>query len=97
MMFWNKWEKIFVIGRNKTGTTSLGHALYSMGFRIGHQPTAELLLEDWAKRNFRSIIDYCKTANAFQDVPFSLDYTYQALNHAFPGSKFILSVGSSSL
>lgn len=85
-------RKIFCIGRNKTGTTSLHRALENLGYTVGRQEVAELLMEDWAKRDFRRIIQYCKSADAFQDVPFSLDYTYQVLDHVFPGSKFILTI-----
>lgn len=88
--------KIFVIGRNKTGTTSLKEALSLLGYRVGNQRTAELLMEDWGKREFRRLIRYCHTADAFQDVPFSYHYTFQALDAAFPGSKFILSVRGSA-
>ena len=94
-MFRRKRTKIFVIGRNKTGTTSTGSALASFGFRIGNQTEAELLSEDWFKRDFRRIVKYCKNADAFQDVPFSRDYTYQIMDYAFPGSKFILTVRNS--
>ncbi|HUW94309.1 MAG TPA: sulfotransferase [Anaerolineae bacterium] len=37
-------------------------------------------------------VEYCRGAEAFQDIPFSLRYTYQALDNAFPGSRFVLSV-----
>ncbi len=84
--------RVFCIGRNKTGTTSLARALQDLGYKVGHQPTAELLLHEYAKRNFRPIVEYCRTAEAFQDIPFSLPHTYQILDYAFPGSKFILSI-----
>jgi Sulfotransferase domain len=84
--------KVFVIGSNKTGTTSLGAALKQLGFRLGNQLAAEKLLDDWARRDFRRLIRYCRSADAFQDIPFSLDYTFQAMDAAFPDSKFILSV-----
>jgi len=67
-------------------------ALQSFGFVMGNQADGELSIYDWAKRDFRPIIELCKTAEAFQDVPFCLDYTYIALDQAFPGSKFILTV-----
>lgn len=89
-------EKIFCIGRNKTGTTSLKIALEDLGYKIGDQATAELFLQDYKKRNFVNIIDYCHTAEAFQDIPFSLPYTFIPLDHAFPGSKFILTVRDSA-
>jgi len=87
--------KIFVIGRNKTGTTSLYEALKDLGYRMGNQREAELMMEDWAKRDFDRIIRYCHKSDAFQDVPFSFHYTFQAMDAAFPGSKFILSKRSS--
>ena len=49
-------------------------------------------MDDWAIRDFKRIIKYCESADAFQDVPFSLDFTYEILDYAFPGSKFILTV-----
>lgn len=88
----SKPSKIFVIGRNKTGTTSAGKAISLMGFKLGDQSKAELLIENWFNRDFKKIVSYCNTADAFQDVPFSLDYTYQILDYAFPNSKFILTV-----
>ena len=95
-MFGRKPLKIFCIGRNKTGTTSLRDALQALGFGIGHQPTGELLMEDWAARNFAPLIRYCRSADAFKDVPFSLDYTYQALDAAYPGARFVLTVRDSA-
>ena len=83
-------KKVFCIGFNKTGTTSLGFALSILGVQVGDQTEGESLIEDWARRDFRRLIDYCRSADAFQDVPFSLPYTYAVLDHAFPGSKFIL-------
>ncbi len=71
----NKKHKIFSIGYNKTGTTALGSALKNLGYKVGDHKKAEMLLGDWAVRNFHPIITYCQTADAFQDVPFSLDFT----------------------
>lgn len=87
-----KQQKVFCIGRNKTGTTSLEQALRDFGYKVGLQSEAELLMDDWAVRDFRRIVQYCQTADAFQDVPFSLDFTYQVLDYTFPDSKFILTV-----
>lgn len=89
-------RKLFCIGFNKTGTTSLAAALFSLGFRIGDQVQAEVLIDDWARRDFHRIIAYCRTADAFQDVPFSLNHTYGVLDHAYPGAKFILTIRDSA-
>lgn len=87
--------KIFGIGANKTGTTSLKIAMKELGFTVGNQRSAENLIDDWARRDFTRIIRYCKTAEFFQDVPFSLDFTYVVLDHTFKGSKFILTIRDS--
>lgn len=94
-MFTSK-KKIFCVGRNKTGTTSLEAAFVDLGYRIGSWAKAELLIAEWEKRDFQKIIAFCRTAQAFRDVPFSLPYTFQAVDMAYPGSKFILTVRDSS-
>lgn len=87
--------KIFCIGFGKTGTTSLSHALKEMGFLMGNQAKAEVLIDEYKKRNFNPIYNYCKTAEAFQDAPFSLPFLFIGLDQKFPNSKFILSERSS--
>lgn len=85
--------KYFCIGRNKTGTTSLKRAFEDLGFPVGDQRKAEILTgKHYFEGNFRPIIDYCKTAQVFQDVPFSYPETYKHLDKAYPDSKFILTV-----
>jgi len=85
-------QKIFCVGRNKTGTTSLVNAMRKLGYSVGEQRTAELQLINWGQRDFRQLIRYCKTGEFFQDIPFSLPYTFQAMDMAFAGSKFILTI-----
>jgi hypothetical protein len=69
--------KIFGVGFNKTGTTSLACALESFGFRLGKQNKAELFLADYSLRQFHRIVKFCKKGDAFQDIPFSLNYTFE--------------------
>ncbi|MFT6855990.1 MAG: hypothetical protein ACJA0X_001967 [Cyclobacteriaceae bacterium] len=89
-------QKIFCIGKNKTGTTSMSAFLKTLGFKVAPQRPAELLIHDWGKRNFSNIINYVKVSGvAFQDIPFSLAETYQVMDSAFPNSKFILTVRDS--
>jgi len=85
-------EKVFCIGLNKTGTTSLERALGDLGYRMGSVPYGERLLKNYLARDFSPIIEFCKTADAFQDIPFSLPYTYVLLDHYFKNAKFILSI-----
>jgi len=88
--------KVFVIGHNKTGTTSMEALLGSLDYRLGDQVAGELLLDDWADGRFDRIVDLCRTADAFQDIPFSLWGTYRILDLEFPGSKFVLTVRDSA-
>lgn len=90
-----KTTKVFCIGRNKTGTTSIKVCLKELGYKVGNQAKGELLLEKYLARDFNSIIKFSKSADAFQDVPFSLPFTYMFLDQAYPGSKFILTIRDS--
>jgi hypothetical protein len=87
--------KVFGVGNNKTGTTSLKKAMEDLGYVVGRQRTAENLMKQWSKRDFKKLIKYCHTAQFFQDLPFSKPYTFIVLDHEFPGSKFILTVRDS--
>jgi len=88
--------KVFCIGRNKTGTTSVKRAFQDLGYRVGKEEMAYKYLHSYAKRDFKPIIKFCKTAQVFEDIPFSLPYTYQAMDDAYPGSKFILTIRDSA-
>lgn len=90
-------SKVFCIGRNKTGTTSIAKLLKNHGYFVAPQWPAEKLVDDWAKRDFRRLFKFVKyRGQAFQDIPFSLPDTYKALDKKFPNSKFILTVRDSA-
>lgn len=90
-----KKNKIFCIGRNKTGTTSLKKALQDLGYQVGDQSRAELLVKDYDAGNWSPIIKYCKSAEAFQDALFSWPFTWLILHHHFPRSRFVLTTRDS--
>lgn len=94
--FKKKSPKVFCIGRNKTGTTTIKKTLEDFGYKLGDQREAELLNKFYYDKNFAPIIKYCKKADAFQDVPFSWPETYLQVYKAFPNAKFILTVRESS-
>ena len=56
--FRNK-QKVFVIGFNKTGTTSIQAALGELGYILGDQASAERLLKDVMQNNYKPLLDYC--------------------------------------
>lgn len=88
--------KIFCIGNNKTGTTSIKKAFLDLGFIVGNQREAEKLMPHYINGNYAPIINYCKTAQVFQDLPFSCPETYKYVDEAYPKSKFILTVRDSA-
>ncbi|MTT52803.1 hypothetical protein F1529_09940 [Alcanivorax sp. VBW004] len=68
-------------------------AFGALGYPIGNQLKAEILTgKYYFESNFQPIINYCKSAQVFQDVPFSYPELYKRLDQAYPGSKFILTV-----
>jgi hypothetical protein len=85
-------QKVFGIGFNKTGTTSLEAAMDKLGFIVANQITSIKYMRDWGQRDFKRLIKYCRYGQFFQDIPFSKPFTYEVLDQAFPGSKFILTV-----
>lgn len=90
-----KKPKIFVIGFNKTGTTTVFHALKEFDILVGDQRSAELLMKDIIQGKTKLLLQYCQTAEAFQDVPFSKPGFFKLLDTAFPHSKFILTIRDS--
>jgi hypothetical protein len=85
--------KIFCIGYNKTGTTSLEKELTELGYKMPNQARQEMLVvEELYRGNHVPLYTLCKRYDAFQDMPFSQGITYAIADALFPGSKFILTV-----
>lgn len=89
-------QKLFCIGHNKTGTTSVTKAFEEHDFIVGYERSGEMLIDAYANGNFHKIITFCKSAQVFQDAPFSWPHTFKHLEAAYPGSKFILTVRDSA-
>lgn len=81
---------------SKTGTTSLTKAFRDLGYRVASEHRVSHLFPNYAMRDFGPIIKFCRHYQVFEDHLFGLPYTFQALDHAYPGSKFILSVRDSA-
>ena len=82
--------KVFCVGSGRTGTTSLASFFDTLGYRVGAQHKGEALLRRWAEGDYAPIVTLAETADFFQDLPFNCPQTFQAMDTAFPGSKFIL-------
>ena len=82
--------KVFCIGFQKTGTSSMRDALEQLGYRVtgvfGRKNTLADLRANYVKMGIAIARDF----DAVEDMPWPL--MYRELDEAFPGSKFILTV-----
>lgn len=88
--------KVFCIGYNKTGTTSLSKIFENNNFSVAPQIPFEYNLESYFYGNYSTYINMIKNDyydySVFQDVPFSLPNFYEELDTEFKNSKFILTI-----
>jgi hypothetical protein len=85
-------NKVFGIGAHKTGTTTLQTVFQLCGLTVGDQAAGELTSYSARRGRYQPLIDYCQTADAFQDSPFAQGQIYVGLDAIFPDSRFILTV-----
>ena len=65
-------KKVFGIGLNKTGTTTLGECLRTLGY--DHVGTRRDLLADYREGRMDRIFEITDAHNAFEDWPWPLPY-----------------------
>ena len=84
--------KVFVIGANKTGTTSMNKFLHDLGYRMGPQRRFEMLRHQYYDGDWQEILKIIHNYEAFQDVPFSksTNLFICELRRLYPTAKFIL-------
>lgn len=78
--------KVFGIGLNRTGTTSLSRALRLLGY--AHAPYAPQLIEPAVRGDRRALARFARRYDSFEDWPWPLVFRW--LDRQFPGSKFVL-------
>jgi len=87
-------RKVFGIGLSRTGTTSLTQALNILGYKAIHFPhddvTRAELYRFFAVGSGRLSLALLQEANAITDTPVCC--VFKALDQAYPGSQFILTV-----
>jgi len=86
--------KVFCIGFQKTGTTSLFAALTTLGYRTAAVVGRDLTAEELAAQGAQLCIDVARVFDAAQDMPWPI--FFRELDAAYPGSKFILTVRDSA-
>jgi len=93
----DKSPKVFCVGDNKTGTTSMEYVLKLIGYKLPIQIEQEKqITEETISGNYEPFKNFCEQYNAFQDLPFSQGLTYIIADVLFPNSKFILTVRDSN-
>jgi hypothetical protein len=86
--------KVFCIGFQKTGTTSLFAALTALGYRTAAVVGRDLSADDLRMKGAALCIEVARVFDAAQDMPWPI--FFRELDAAFPGSKFILTVRDSA-
>ncbi len=84
--------KIFCIGRNKTGTTSLQAFFSQAGFRVAPQVAGEKLIYNSGFEPDDKFWQWVDSYEVFQDAPFSWTWLIPELIQRYPDARFILSV-----
>lgn len=88
--------KIFCIGYNKTGTTSLKRLMNNNNINSAPQKPFECNMESYFYKNYSTFVNMIKDDyhkyDFFQDIPFSLPNFYKVLDEEFDDAKFILTV-----
>ncbi len=79
-------RKVFGIGLNKTGTTTLGVCLKTLGYK--HSPYAGRFVAAAQSRELDELLAYAEAWDSFEDWPWPL--LYRELDERFPGSRFVL-------
>lgn len=91
-----KFNKIFCVGYNKTGTTTLETVLRLYGYRLPNQHEQEIrITRQTFSTDYSEFCSFVNAYDAFQDMPFSQELVYVAADALFPNSKFILTVRDS--
>jgi hypothetical protein len=88
--------KIFCIGYNKTGTTSLYKAIEELGFKGFDLLEGELTMPSVIKGQWKNLYDLIETSELFKDIPFSLPGVWKKIYEKYPNGKYILSERDSS-
>ena len=79
--------KVFCIGFQKTGTSSMRDALQHLGYRVADYFGTDLPFEELRECYVDKGLEILQQYDSVQDMPWPL--MYRELDEAYPGSKFI--------
>ncbi|WP_170329166.1 sulfotransferase [Ruegeria arenilitoris] len=86
-------DNVFVIGMNKTGTTSVNLFLKSLGLR--HLTINEHVKQQWSLQRHSYLMWLTKRFNSFDDVPWNRPDVIERLMQIDQDSRFILTLRDS--
>ena len=84
--------KVFCIGRNKTGTTSLQTFFSRAGFRVAPQWQGEKLIHQSSFSPSDEFWRWVDRYEVFQDAPFSWTWFLPLLMNRYPNALYVLSI-----
>lgn len=83
-------RKVFCIGFQKTGTSSMRDALEQLGYRVTGVFGRTTSLDELRANYVQIGLEIAEQCDAVEDMPWPL--MFRELDERFPGSKFILTV-----
>lgn len=81
-------SKVFCIGYNKTGTTTLGKSFEELGLRNKSYST-KIWMNYYMNNEIVKILKYTSKFESFDDLPWLKEDMIPILDKVFPGSKFV--------
>ncbi|MCH2214250.1 MAG: hypothetical protein MK086_03670 [Flavobacteriales bacterium] len=81
-------SKVFCIGFNKTGTTSIGKSFELLGYR-NSSFNKKVWRVYYAQKEYSKMIKYASKFESFDDLPWLKEDMIPRLDAAFPNSKFV--------
>jgi len=82
-------KKYFLIGSNKTGTTSIAELFRKNGFLVANQKIGEIIYDKLGENICKKkLFEYIQTADLFQDVPFSTSDYYKDIFKKYPNEYY---------
>jgi hypothetical protein len=81
-------SKVFCVGFNKTGTTSLGWSLKMLGYRHSSY-SDKVWLEYYNNNEIVKLLKYTAKFDSVDDLPWLKEDLIPVLDRVFPNSKFI--------
>lgn len=80
--------KVFCIGYNKTGTTTIGKAFGLLGYR-NSSFNRRVWRDLYLRGEIESVIKYTARFSSFDDLPWLKEDMIPILDKRFPGSRFV--------